>query len=286
MPLDFSKPLSKIELGTFVLAGASLFFNFIALITPNWHVAEDLDAHRDVQSGLWQYCQGGQACWYIFSDDLINYYERADICRFFLIGDCRKKLLRTPYFFGWHYAVLILMVITVVATFLALCVGAYAHFKRSWSKTFNIVVVSLLALAVLIEGIGLAVFMINGEMLESRYLIGIKNTFEKHFGYSFYLAFLGGTILLFAMFSALFAASYPLFFTDSNNNNNSSSIDQAKYVLGSDGRLMSPAEYNYHMARNAAMSTTIPAQRPSPQQYSPGYQPSLVSGQTRTFLSY
>lgn len=53
-----------------------------------------------MQSGLWMYCPGGVACWFIFSDNLVNYYEKVDVCRFFLIGDCRKKLIKTPYFFG------------------------------------------------------------------------------------------------------------------------------------------------------------------------------------------
>ncbi|KAK6035241.1 hypothetical protein COOONC_27254 [Cooperia oncophora] len=52
---------------------------------PNWQtyyrtfssqVAEDTDVKRYVQSGLWLYCPGAAQCWYIFSDDLINYYEK------------------------------------------------------------------------------------------------------------------------------------------------------------------------------------------------------------------
>ncbi|ETN72409.1 hypothetical protein NECAME_13877 [Necator americanus] len=39
-------------------------------------VAEDTDVGRYVQSGLWIYCPGAAQCWYIFSDNLINYYER------------------------------------------------------------------------------------------------------------------------------------------------------------------------------------------------------------------
>ncbi|KIH47214.1 hypothetical protein ANCDUO_22730 [Ancylostoma duodenale] len=39
-------------------------------------VAEDTDVGRYVQSGLWLYCPGAAQCWYIFSDNLINYYER------------------------------------------------------------------------------------------------------------------------------------------------------------------------------------------------------------------
>jgi len=47
-----------------------------------------------------------------------------DVCRFLLIGDCRKKLLRTPYFFGWHYAVLIIMLIVMaLGTGALVCLG-------------------------------------------------------------------------------------------------------------------------------------------------------------------
>jgi hypothetical protein len=47
--------------------------------------------------------------------------------------------------------------------------------------------------------IGLVVFVTNAEMLESRYLIGVKNTFEKHYGYSFFLACLSLLVMLFAI---------------------------------------------------------------------------------------
>ncbi|KJH40281.1 hypothetical protein DICVIV_13778 [Dictyocaulus viviparus] len=42
-------------------------------------VAEDTDVNRYVQSGLWLYCPGSTQCWYIFSDNLINYYEKMRI---------------------------------------------------------------------------------------------------------------------------------------------------------------------------------------------------------------
>ncbi|KAK5972328.1 hypothetical protein GCK32_000577 [Trichostrongylus colubriformis] len=98
--LDSFSKLDKCQLGSCILALVADFFLVIGTLTPAWQVAEDTDVNRYVQSGLWLYCPGAAQCWYIFSDDLINYYEKVDVCRFLLIGDCRKKLLRTPYFFG------------------------------------------------------------------------------------------------------------------------------------------------------------------------------------------
>ncbi|VDM58457.1 unnamed protein product, partial [Angiostrongylus costaricensis] len=141
-------------------------------------VAEDTDVSRYVQSGLWLYCPGAAQCWYIFSDNLINYYEKVDVCRFLLIGDCRKKLLRTPYFFGWHYAVLILNIVSIGLISLATIAVLLSYFKAERRRIATIAFDGLIFMAVLCLGISLMVFVINAEMLESKYLIGVKNTFE------------------------------------------------------------------------------------------------------------
>lgn len=157
-----------------------------------FQVAEDLDAQRYVQSGLWLYCPGQAQCWYIFSDSLINYYEKVsitsisiqwlrsqvDVCRFFLIGDCRKKLLRTPYFFGWHYAVLILNCCSMVFMVLGAATIIFSYVKPQKAKIAIIICDAVTGFASLLLGISLVVFMTNAEMLESKYLIGIKNTYE------------------------------------------------------------------------------------------------------------
>ncbi|KAK0404254.1 hypothetical protein QR680_017366 [Steinernema hermaphroditum] len=197
---SFSLPLLAVG-GAIGLGNALLF---LSILTPAWQVAEDLDAHRYVQSGLWLYCPGSAQCWYIFSDDLINYYEKVDICRFFLIGDCRKKLLRTPYFFGWHYAVLILLLSTLGCTTAALVAALLAHFKLFARKAATIVLMTILSFGFILYFIGLAVFMINAEMLESRYLIGISNVFEKSYGYSFFLSCLGCLSILFSLLAAIY----------------------------------------------------------------------------------
>ncbi|VDK57677.1 unnamed protein product [Gongylonema pulchrum] len=49
-------------------------------------------------------------------------------------------------------------------------------------------------------------------MLESRFLIGIKNTFKKEYGYSFYLAGLACMFLLFGLLAGAMVTTY-LFFT-------------------------------------------------------------------------
>ncbi|CEF64112.1 Clc protein-like family-containing protein [Strongyloides ratti] len=217
--MNFSTRLEKTELVTFVTIALANFLIFIGLITPNWQVAEDTDVHRTVSSGLWLYCPGAGQCWYIFSDDVVNYYEKVDVCRFLLIGDCRKKLLRTPYFFGWHYAVLTLVIIALILSDASLVGVALAYFKPKFRKIGTIILDSAICLSCLVLGIGLAVFVINAEMLESRYLIGVQNTFEKSYGYSFYLASFGLFIMVIGLFGAIMCTTLVFFSEDGNISN-------------------------------------------------------------------
>ncbi|CAI4229362.1 unnamed protein product [Auanema sp. JU1783] len=203
--------LAQCQIVSAVLTALSAFFLFIGTVTPAWQVAEDLDIGRYVQSGLWLYCPGAAQCWYIFSDNLINYYEKVDVCRFFLIGDCRKKLLRTPYFFGWHYAVLILNMVTLGILSVAFVAAALAYFKKEKSRIATIVYDVFIVLSALFLTISLIVFVVNAEMLESKYLIGTKNTFEKTYGYSFYLACLALFIISFAMLSGVVLTTFTFF---------------------------------------------------------------------------
>ncbi|CAD6189379.1 unnamed protein product [Caenorhabditis auriculariae] len=213
---EFKTRLAKCQLGAALTSFVANFFLFIATITPAWQVAEDLDADRYVQSGLWLYCPGASQCWYIFSDSLINYYERVDVCRFFLIGDCRKKLLRTPYFFGWHYAVLILNVCAMVFLLFTTLSALVSYFKPSRARVAAIVNAIFAFAAGLFLSISLIVFMVNAEMLESKYLIGIKNTFEKYYGYSFYLAGLSLLIIMFSLLFAVMLITYTFFFVETD----------------------------------------------------------------------
>uniref|UniRef100_A0A9J2Q210 Uncharacterized protein n=1 Tax=Ascaris lumbricoides TaxID=6252 RepID=A0A9J2Q210_ASCLU len=212
--------LLKAQVTAVALICLSNLIVFIALLTPAWQVAKDTDAGVYVQSGLWLYCPGSVQCWYIFSDDVVNYYERVDVCRFFLIGDCRKKLLRTPYFFAsqclrqydlhlavpdammgnkdkqmvpthphkeaavkvndlsWHYAVLIIIIFALIFGVTATAALGVSIFKKNKARILTIVFNGFAFLSFLFLAIALAVFVINAEMLESRYLIGIKNTFR------------------------------------------------------------------------------------------------------------
>uniref|UniRef100_A0A1I8EA74 Uncharacterized protein n=1 Tax=Wuchereria bancrofti TaxID=6293 RepID=A0A1I8EA74_WUCBA len=221
--LDWSNPLLKVQAMAFVPLCIGNLFMFIALLTPAWQVAEDTDAHRYMQSGLWMYCPGGVPCWYIFSDNLINYYERVDVCRFLLIGDCRKKLIKTPYFFGWHYAVLILLLFALAFGLIAAGFLVLGVYRASKVPLFTIIFILFNFLSFLFSSVGLAVFMINAEMLESRFLIGIKNTFKKEYGYSFYLAGLACMFLMFGLLAGVMVMSY-IFLTKSGR----SYVNEAK----------------------------------------------------------
>ncbi|CAB3399789.1 unnamed protein product [Caenorhabditis bovis] len=214
MLFNFRTKLAKYQLASLITTCAANFFLFIATLTPAWQVADDLDADRYVQSGLWLYCPGAAQCWYIFSDSLINYYEKVDVCRFFLIGDCRKKLLRTPYFFDWHYAVLILNIITMVFLTLATIAILVSYFKKNRARLCAIFFDVLIFAACLFLAISLIVFMVNAEMLESKYLIGVKNTYEKYYGYSFYLAGFALLLITFAILFATLITTYTFFFVE------------------------------------------------------------------------
>ncbi|EFO20259.1 RNA binding protein, variant 1 [Loa loa] len=249
--LDWSNPLLKAQAIAFAPLCIGNLFMFIALLTPAWQVAEDTDAHRYMQSGLWMYCPGGVPCWYIFSDNLINYYEKVDVCRFLLIGDCRKKLIKTPYFFGWHYAVLILLLFALAFSLIAtgfLILGVY---RSSKVRLFTIIFILFTFLSFLFSSVGLAVFVINAEMLESRFLIGVKNTFKKEYGYSFYLAGLACMFLMFGLLAGVMVMSY-IFLTKSGRS----------YVKEAKLKNSSPPSWRSFMGIKEPESTT---KRPSSQ---------------------
>uniref|UniRef100_A0A7E4W538 Clc-like protein 2 n=1 Tax=Panagrellus redivivus TaxID=6233 RepID=A0A7E4W538_PANRE len=244
----FATSLGKAQITTLVLTAIANALAFLAVLTPAWQTADDQDARTRVDSGLWLYCPGNQQCWYIFSDNLVNYYEKVDVCRFLLIGDCRKKLLRTPYFFGWHYAVLIMMVIAILFSFGGVVALVVSYLRPHIRKVATVIMDLLLAFSFLIYAIALAVFMINAEMLESRFLIGIRNTFEKSYGYSFYIACIGLTILMFAVFAAMLVTTYVFFFRE-----NPDQFDPFKYppsVVGGPGQ-------DYTVMHNIGSVTTV-----------------------------
>ncbi|KAI1716345.1 clc-like domain-containing protein [Ditylenchus destructor] len=279
---ELTSRLAKLQIITVLLTAISNFFVFIAVLTPSWQVAEDTDVGRSIQSGLWIYCPGASQCWYIFSDDLINYYERVDVCRFFLIGDCRKKLLRTPYFFGWHYAVLILLLVCLLLSTAAQVSICVAYFKPKLCRIGTIVLDATLTFAFLLLCIGLTVFMINAEMLESRYLIGVKNTFEKQYGYSFYLACVGLTVMLFALMGALLISTSVFFMSPDANASRSLFPGQRSHDRTNDYILQSEQNRRYKMMHEAPVVTEFGV-RSSP---IARYSPSESSIPTRTFLSY
>jgi len=286
--IDLSSQLSKYQVATFALISVGNAILFFAVITPNWQVAVDTDVGRTTESGLWMYCPGaGAGCWYIWSDSLINYYEKVDVCRFLLIGDCRQKLLRTPYFFGWHYAVLILLVLTLVLDFIAILAIAYSYFRPYRARLATIIADATLGLGFLLLVIGIFVFMVNGAMLESKYLIGVQNTFEKEYGYSFYLAILAMVVLLFSMIMALVVTTFLFLFVDSSDlSNDGVEEDEMGIRMGStidrtSNYVMEQTDPNrkYKMMQEAQFNGRSDVPRYC-------YSPSEADIPTRTFLSY
>jgi len=50
----------------------------------------------------------------IFDLPLEQHYERVDVCRFHSLVGCERKFLRTPYFFQWHYVLLVLYTVAAL----------------------------------------------------------------------------------------------------------------------------------------------------------------------------
>lgn len=292
--------LEKCQLVSCFLAIVANIFLVIGTVTPAWQVAEDTDVSRYVQSGLWLYCPGAAQCWYIFSDNLINYYEKVDVCRFLLIGDCRKKLLRTPYFFGWHYAVLIMNVVAISLISLACAAAALSFVKKERRRVAAIVFDIVIFLAVLVLGISLMVFVINAEMLESKYLIGVKNTFEKYYGYSFYLTCLALVLLVFAALGAVMITTFTFFAPDGSTGQDRdyvSASDAAYYKerVPMSQNLQTKADFALRYGGSAQTSRidSPVSQCMPPANFHPGeYNPSIRSPSsdfqqtTRHFYSY
>ncbi|CAJ0945302.1 unnamed protein product, partial [Mesorhabditis belari] len=230
MLFDTATRLSKTILAGVISVIVANFFAFLGMVTPAWQVADDTDVNRYVQSGLWLYCQTGAQCWYIFSDNLINYYERVDVCRFLLIGDCRKKLLRTPYFFGWHYATLILITVALAFGVLAIVAGAYGYFKKTRLRITTIIFDCCVFMEFILMGIAIAVFSINAEMLESKYLIGVRNTFEKEYGYSFFLVCFALFILCFSSLTAILLTTFVFFGPDARMITREQEYEKSQYM--------------------------------------------------------
>ncbi|RCN42309.1 Clc-like protein [Ancylostoma caninum] len=116
----------------------------------------------------------------------------------------------------WHYAVLILNVVSICLMSCGIAAAAWHYKNKERSRLSTILFSAFICLAVLTLGISLMVFVINGEMLESKYLIGVKNTFEKYYGYSFYLACAALVMLVFAAFGAILLTTF-MFFSNSTS---------------------------------------------------------------------
>uniref|UniRef100_A0A183C961 MARVEL domain-containing protein n=1 Tax=Globodera pallida TaxID=36090 RepID=A0A183C961_GLOPA len=173
---DLHSRLARVQLATIALTAASNFLLFIATLTPAWWPRT-----RTLEETF-----------------------RAD-CGFTVQAKANA---------GWHYAVLIIMSITMSLAGGAMTAIGIGMARPGLVRITTVVMDALLAFAFLLCCIGLAVFLINAEMLESRYLIGVKNTFEKQYGYSFFLACFGMSVMLFALMMATFLTSTVFFMRD------------------------------------------------------------------------
>ncbi|VDK55476.1 unnamed protein product [Anisakis simplex] len=143
---------------------------------------------------------------------------------------------------GWHKAVLTLMIFALLFGSIAAIAIALSTYRRNHARLLTVTFNGFAFLSCkyrmlphqdpsilphvqnrseyiasfMFLSIALAVFVINAEMLEARYLIGVKNTFRKEYGYSFYLAAFATLCLLFAQLAGVLVTTFVFFAKDSH----------------------------------------------------------------------
>ncbi|CAB3399790.1 unnamed protein product [Caenorhabditis bovis] len=164
----------------------------IALFTPSWQVVYAREIRQWIQSGLWLSCQtrpnGMYSCTYTFSHDDFSTYFSDEISGF-----------RTPAFYPWQRNLLHVFLISqgfALLSFICFCVSV----SHKESRLPNILRSIFLVIAALIAFGCLVTFAVFSYMVEYRfYHVSVSGIYEKHRGYSFYIACVGVFFYLIAI---------------------------------------------------------------------------------------
>ncbi|KHJ96370.1 hypothetical protein OESDEN_03666 [Oesophagostomum dentatum] len=121
------------------------------------------------------------------------------------------SVINPGIYLGWHYAVLILNIAAMVLITCGIAVAALQYRRQDRKRLVTILFTGFISMAAIVLGVSLMVFVINAEMLESKFLIGVRNTFQKYYGYSFYLSCFACLLLVFSAFGAILVTAFTFF---------------------------------------------------------------------------
>ncbi|CAD6189378.1 unnamed protein product [Caenorhabditis auriculariae] len=170
---------------TVVISIIAFLLIVLAISTPAWQVVYARELRQWIQSGLWLACQtrpnGMYTCTYTFSQDDYNFYTSAEVANF-----------RTPAFYPWQRVLLHVLIASQLFGLLSMvvfCVSTAYHGNR---KFINGLQLCFLVICTILCVGSMVAFAVLSYMVEYRfYHVSVSGIYEKHRGYSYYIALVG-----------------------------------------------------------------------------------------------
>ncbi|KAJ1371249.1 hypothetical protein KIN20_033163 [Parelaphostrongylus tenuis] len=172
---------------------------FIALATPAWQVVYARELQQWLQSGLWMSCQtrpsGMHMCSYAFAESDLDVHANVDILN-----------IRPPTFYSWQRNLLHVYFVGQLCAILCLISYCFSQ-TPSVEKAAAVIATLFTASAALVCCGSIVAFTIFSYMVEYRFLqVSVSGIYEKHRGYSFYIALCGSFLYVVAFcFSLTYA---------------------------------------------------------------------------------
>lgn len=167
---------------------------FVALATPAWQVVYARELQQWLQNGLWMSCKtrptGMFTCSYAFTHAVADYHRSLDA-----IGRDDGTL----EFYAWQRNLLYVFLVAQLLAVMCLVMFCFSH-TSSLERLASILFTLLVTFAVFICCGSLIVFAIYASMVEYRfYYTSVSGIYEKHRGYSFYIALAGSVLYILAL---------------------------------------------------------------------------------------
>lgn len=194
-----ASPILLMQVPAVVCTVLGLIATFIALATPAWQVVYARELQQWLQSGLWMSCRtrpaGMYMCSYSFTHDSFESPAKIDE----VISDASFQ------FYSWQRSLFHVFLVAQLSAILCLVVYFFSH-NSEYKRVACIAIAILAALTALISCGALITFAVYSYMVEYRfYQVSVSGIYEKHRGYSFYVAFCG---FIFYFLSFCFSLAY------------------------------------------------------------------------------
>ncbi|PAV68434.1 hypothetical protein WR25_09769 isoform B [Diploscapter pachys] len=191
--MKLSKDRLYLQIPAIILTFIAFILVFVAIVTPAWQVAYARELRQWIQSGLWLSCQ--TSCTYTFTKDDFDFYTSAEVVN-----------IRTPAFYQWQRTLLYFILLGQLFAVISLvffCIGNM-NYRGKYAAIGQTI---LLAIATLIICGCMLTFMVFSFMVQYRfYHVSVSGIYEKHIGYSYFIAVCGAIIYLIAtIFSLVYA---------------------------------------------------------------------------------